>query len=216
MNAMILAAGRGERLRPYTDDCPKPLLTVQGQALIVRHIKALAKAGIKNIVINTSWLAKKIHHALGDGHQFSVEIHYSDEPEALETAGGIRQALDLLSDQFIVVNGDVLTRYPFEKLLSIESEAHVVLVDNPSHNQQGDFSIADKNLLSNQPHQTFSGISVYKKSFFQSLPAGRQALAPLLRSAADKGLVTAEYFDGVWSDVGTVERWQQAEELDLS
>ena len=215
MHAMILAAGRGERLRPYTDSCPKPLLKVQGEALVVRHIKALEQVGIKNIVINTSWLGEKIREALGDGVQFGVEIQYSDEPQALETAGGIRQALDLLDDQFIVVNGDILTNYKFENLLDIKSEAHLVLVDNPAHNQKGDFSINETSLLSNRPALTFSGISAYKKTFFLSLKPGRHALAPLLRSGADSGKITAEYFGGQWSDVGTVERWKEAESLIL-
>ena len=209
MNAMILAAGRGQRLRPFTDCCPKPLLEVRGKALIEYHLAALQQAGIEQVVINISWLAEQIPLALGDGSRFGLHIQYSSEPQALETAGGIVQALPLLDEQFIVVNGDILTDYAFMSLTDIKTDAHLVLVDNPAHNPAGDFSLTD-NKIGNQSNQrlTFAGIAVYQKRFFKNVNAGKQALAPLLRRAADQGHVSGEHFQGRWTDVGTVERWQ--------
>ena len=209
MNAMILAAGRGERLRPYTDSCPKPLLKVKGRALIEYHLEALADAGIQSVVINLSWLAAMIEHRLGDGSKFGLQINYSHEKQALETAGGIIQALPLLDDRFIVVNGDVFTDYDFKRLLKIKTDAHLVLVDNPEHNPAGDFTLTDQ-LVGNeeQGRLTFAGIAVYRKSFFEGLAPGKRALAPLLRERAGDRRVGGEYFNGEWSDVGTVERLQ--------
>ena len=209
MNAMILAAGRGERMRPLTDQCPKPLLPVNGKPLIVYHIEALKRAGIDDIVINISWLAQSIIDALGDGSQFGVRIHYSHEPQALETAGGIVQALNWLEDEFIVVNGDVFSDYDFAQLKLLEHEAQLVLVDNPPHHPAGDFALCDGLLQNHGAEQfTFSGIAAYRKSFFVGVEAGHQALAPLLRTAADDERVGAQYFAGRWSDVGTVDRLQ--------
>lgn len=209
MNAMILAAGRGERLRPYTDTCPKPLLEVRGKPLIEYHLEALASAGVERVVINVSWLADKIKTLLGNGSRFGIEIIYSPEDEALETAGGIINALPYLDDQFIVINGDVFSDYPLERLLNIESEAHLVLVDNPEHNLGGDFAV-DQGLIGNslEDRYTFAGMAVYRKSFFEGLPVGKQALAPLLREAADKGCLSGELYKGLWTDVGTLERWR--------
>lgn len=209
MNAMILAAGRGERLRPFTDTCPKPLLDVRGKALIEYHLEALMKAGIKQLVINISWLAEMIEERLGDGSHFGLQINYSHESEALETAGGIVQALDYLDDRFIVVNADVFTDYPFQQLLEIDSEAHLVLVGNPDHNPAGDFAL-ENGLIGNamENRHTFAGIAVYQKKFFEGLPQGKQALAPLLREAAEANRVSGEFYSGLWTDVGTVERWQ--------
>jgi len=206
---MILAAGRGERMRPLTDHCPKPLLEVNGKPLIEYHIEALKRAGIDDIVINISWLAQKIIDALGNGSRFGVRIHYSHEPQALETAGGIIQALDKLDDAFIVVNGDVLSDYDFASLKSPKLDAQLVLVDNPPQHPDGDFSLCD-GLLQNNGDETFtfSGIAAYRKSFFAELAVGHQALAPLLRAGADDERIGAEYFAGRWSDVGTVERLQ--------
>ncbi len=214
MNAMILAAGRGERLRPYTDHCPKPLLEVNGKALIEYHLEALAKAGIKQVVINISWLAEMVQNRLGNGRNYDLEIIYSHESQALETAGGIIQALPFLDDQFIVVNGDIFTNYPFDQLLNIESPAHLVLVDNPDHNPQGDFTL-EHGLIGNavEARHTFAGIAVYQKKFFAGLGTGKQGLAPLLREAADRKTVNGELYDGVWVDVGTVERWQSLSAL---
>jgi MurNAc alpha-1-phosphate uridylyltransferase len=206
---MILAAGRGERMRPLTDVCPKPLLQVNGKPLIVYHIEALRRAGIDSIVINTSWLADQIVAALGDGSDFGVNIHYSYEPQALETAGGIIHALPLLDDEFIVVNGDVYCDFNFSQLAGFERSAQLVLVDNPAHHPKGDFALCD-GLLMNRGDElfTFAGIAAYRKSFFNDLPDAHQALAPLLRKAADDEEVSAQYFSGRWSDVGTVERLQ--------
>lgn len=209
MNAMILAAGRGERLRPLTDTCPKPLLEVKAKALIEYHLQALVKAGIKQVVINVSWLAQQIEERLGDGSRYGLQIIYSHETTALETAGGIVQALPMLDDRFIVVNADVFTDYPIEQLLNIESDAHLVLVENPSHNPAGDFAI-DNGLLGNDvgSRKTFAGIAVYQKKLFSGLQPGKRALAPLLREAADNGCLTGELYDGSWTDVGTLARWQ--------
>ena len=212
MNAMILAAGRGERMRPLTDTIPKPLLTIKGKPLIVYHLETLKKAGIDSVVINVSWLGEKIQQALGDGSAYGLQIQYSVETQALETAGGIIQALDKLHDEFIVVNGDVFTDFDFTRLLSLTADAHLVLVDNPQHNLSGDFAI-EQGLLVNQGTQqyTYAGISCYKKSFFAGEGEGIKALPPLLRAAADQQRISAEYFQGLWNDIGTPERLQQLE-----
>ena len=207
---MILAAGRGERMRPLTDTCPKPLLTVDDKPLIVYHLEALRNAGLDSIVINVSWLGERIQNALGDGSEYGLRIEYSDEPEALETAGGIIHALDKLHDQFIVVNGDVFTDFDFGSLKGVKTEAHLVLVENPQHNPQGDFAIEDgylSNLTSNR--YTFSGIGCYQKSFFEGYEDGKRSLAPMLRQAADEQHVSAELYSGMWNDIGTPERLQQ-------
>jgi len=206
---MILAAGRGERLRPYTDTCPKPLLEINGKALIDYHLEALARAGISRVVINVSWLGEAIETAIGDGSRYGLEIVYSREPEALEAAGGIVQALQYLDDHFIVVNADIYTDYAFEKLLAVRANAHLVLVGNPDFHSQGDFAIKS-GYLSNDVEQrlTFAGIAQYHRSFFQGQAPGKQALAPLLRQAADKKVLKGEVYAGNWTDVGTLERWQ--------
>ncbi len=207
MKAMILAAGRGERLRPLTDTTPKPLLQVRGMALIEHHLQALARAGFVDIVINLSWLGEQIREHLGDGAGYGVSIAYSEEAEALETAGGIQQALPLLGERFIVVNGDVFTDYDFARLRGLDSQAHLVLVDNPEHNDSGDFSL-DGTVVGNSgsPRHTFSGIAQYHSRFFADLRPGKQALAPMLRAAAARGEVSGELFDGYWLDIGTAER----------
>ena len=209
MNAMILAAGRGERLRPYTDTCPKPLLEVEGRALVEYHLQALARAGIDSVVINVSWLADMIEERLGDGSRFGLRITYSHEHEALETAGGILQALPWLDDRFIVVNGDIFTDHEFSLLPEIDTDAHLVLVDNPEHNPEGDFTL-DHGLVGNEVEDryTFAGIAVYRKKFFEGLPAGKLAMAPLLHEAAKERRVSGELFGGGWVDVGTVDRWR--------
>lgn len=209
MNAMILAAGRGERLRPHTDTCPKPLLDVKGKPLISYHFEALAKAGIKQVVVNVSWLGDKIEEAMGSGKQFGLDIVYSRETQALETAGGIIHALEKLDDRFIVVNGDILTDYHFEQLLSKESIAHLVMVKNPPHHPKGDFGLSDGIVSeAEEGRHTFAGISCFHKSFFEDLVRGKQALAPLLRKAMEDNQVTGELFGGKWIDVGTLERWE--------
>ena len=208
---MILAAGRGDRLRPYTDTCPKPLLKINGRPMIFYHLDALAAAGFDQVVINISWLGEMIEEVVGNGNQFGLEVVYSRESEALETAGGIIQALCHLDDQFVVVNGDVFTDYSFGQLLKIESGAHLVLVKNPDFHPQGDF-VLNNGLLSNDSDErhTFAGIACYRKSFFNDLEPGKRALAPLLRRAADSRLLSGELFRGKWSDIGTLQRWQDA------
>lgn len=211
MKAMILAAGRGERMRPLTDKTPKPLLTVAGKALIEYHIEALAKAGITELVINCAWLGQKIIDKLGDGKQYGVNIVYSDEgQQALETAGGIIHALDLLgNDPFIVVNGDIWCDYDFSKLPKKPSGlAHLVMTNNPAHNPQGDFVLQSDGFLKadGDNRLTFSGIGVYKPALFAGLPEGKQPLAPLLRSAMQNNKITGEKHPGKWQDIGTPER----------
>lgn len=215
MKAMILAAGRGERLRPLTDTTPKPLIEVAGKPLIQHHIENLRQAGIRDIVINTAWLAQKIHQALGDGSALGVNIHYSDEGTALETAGGILRALPLLGDDpFLVINGDIWCDYDLARLPAPGTDklAHLVLVDNPPHNPGGDFCIENGLLRNTGPDMlTFSGIGVYRAKILDGQDEGPLPLAPILRSCADKGLVSAEHHAGRWTDVGTVERLQQLE-----
>jgi MurNAc alpha-1-phosphate uridylyltransferase len=211
MNAMILAAGRGERLRPYTDSCPKPLLQIRGKALIEYHLEALAAAGIPRVVINLSWLGEQIEAAIGDGSRYGLEVMYSREPEALDTAGGIIQALERLGDRFLVVNADIYTDYPFEKLLSIEANAHLVLVENPDYRLEGDFTIEQGSLGNDlEQRHTFAGIAQYHRSFFQGLATGKRSVVPLLREAADNRMLKGELYAGKWNDIGTVERWRSA------
>jgi len=209
MKAMILAAGRGERMRPLTDAVPKSLLEVQGKPLIVHHLEALARAGFSEIVVNLSWLGNQIRDLLGSGSDFKLVIEYSEEPEALETAGGILQALPLLGERFIVVNADIFTAYDFARLRQLDSMAHLVLVENPQHNSAGDFSLEESTVGNNgSPCYTFSGIAQYRSSFFEGLAPGKHALAPLLHTAANKRQVTGELFHGSWTDIGTLERLQ--------
>lgn len=211
MKAMILAAGRGERMRPLTDIVPKPLLKVAGKALIEYHIEALAKAGITELVINCAWLGQQLINKLGDGSRYGVSITYSDEgDEALETAGGIINALHLLGEKpFIVVNGDIWCDYDFSRLSEQPGGlAHLVMVANPEHNLKGDFSLGDDDKLQAEGESilTFSGIGVYHPRLFGGLPTGKQPLAPLLRQAMQQNKVTGEIHEGVWLDIGTPER----------
>lgn len=210
MKAMILAAGRGERLRPLTDSTPKPLLNVRGKPLIAYHLEALARAGFGEVVINLSWLGEQIRERLGDGGEFGLQIAYSDEATALETAGGILQALPLLGERFVVVNGDVFTDYDFSRLRDADSLAHLVLVENPAHNAAGDFSLEGASIINQgRPMHTFSGIAQYQRSFFDGMAPGKQALAPPLRAAAERGQVSGELYRGEWVDIGTAERLAQ-------
>ena len=215
MKAMILAAGRGERMRPLTDHTPKPLLEVGGKALIVWHIERLVAAGFTDIVINHAHLGRQIETRLGDGSQWEASIQYSPEQVALETAGGIAYALPLLGvSPFLVVNGDVFTEIDFSALKSAwiaPNLAHLVMVDNPMQHSEGDFSYLDGNLLTEgQQKLTFSGVGVYHPCLFADVVRGQPAkLAPLLREAIAKGLVSAQHFKGVWHDIGTPERLQQ-------
>ncbi len=212
MRAMILAAGRGERLRPLTDTTPKPLLEVKGQPLITHHLKNLAQAGFREIVINLAHLGEQIRATLGNGEQWGLNIHYSPEPAgALDTGGGIMQALPLLGDApFAVINADIFSHYPLARLRAVKcSHAHLVLVPNPKHNSDGDFALQGGHVLSEpdgQLRHTFSGISVYHPRFFDTTPTGRFSVVPVLREAMNARRVTGELFRGYWRDIGTVER----------
>ena len=212
MKAMILAAGRGERMRPLTDHTPKPLLPVAGQPLIVHHLKALRAAGIADLVINTGHLGERLPATLGDGRQWGVRIVYSPEPpDALETGGGIFRALPLLgAEPFLVVNGDVWTDYPLSQLPATPlGLAHLVLVDNPPHHPQGDFSLeGDDGRVgeAGERRLTFGGLSVLRPELFAGCAPGRFPLGPLLRRAMADGAVTGERYPGAWRDIGTPQR----------
>ncbi len=210
MKAMILAAGRGERMRPLTDTTPKPLLPVGGKPLIVHHIEALAKAGLDELVINLGHLGEQIRHTLNDGSQWGVHIKYSQEPPgALETGGGIFQALPLLgTEPFIIVNGDVWCDYPFKRLPNqLDELAYLVLVDNPPHHPEGDFALSQGKVSeTGEQCLTFSGISMLDPILFTGCEPGRFPLAPLLRQAMTEGQVSGEYYRGLWQDIGTPER----------
>jgi MurNAc alpha-1-phosphate uridylyltransferase len=212
MKAMILAAGRGERMRPLTDTVPKALLSVGGYTLIEHHLRSLAEAGITEIVINVAWLGQQIMDYLGDGRRYGVTIQYSDEGErALETGGGIANALPLLgAEPFWIVNGDVHARFSFRSpAIVAETLAHLVLVPNPDHNSRGDFALRD-GLVRNtgEVMYTYSGIAIMRPELFANHPGGAFPLAPLLRSAADNGQLTGELLAEGWVDVGTPERLQ--------
>ena len=224
MRAMILAAGFGERLRPLTETTPKPLLQVGGKPLIQYHIESLAKAGIREIVINTSWLGHLIESYVGDGSRFGVEVFWSRENEPLETGGGIRRALPLLgSDPFLIVNGDVWSDYPLESLVtrqwSEEIDAHLVLVPNPPFKASGDFSLCDDGLvhypIEGIPSYTFSGISMMRPEIFALHPSASEKfpLRKVLESSVRAKSVSGELFDGEWWDVGTVERFDMLNTL---
>jgi N-acetyl-alpha-D-muramate 1-phosphate uridylyltransferase len=208
--AMILAAGRGERMRPLTDQVPKPLLPVRGKALIDHHLERLARAGIERIVINLAWLGGMIRDSVGDGSRFGVRIEYSDEaPQALETGGGIFRALPLLGEgAFLVVNGDVFSDYPLaEASLPLERDAHLILVPNPPQHPNGDFGVAGGLALPDAPVRfTFSGIAIYRRELFAGCAGGVFPLKPLLIRAMEKGRCSAEIYRGSWHDVGSIER----------
>ena len=213
---MILAAGRGERMRPLTDKTPKPLLRVGGLRLIEYHLLALAKAGIEEVVINHAYLGEQIVDALGAGQQFNLNIVYSPESEALETGGGIFNALPLLGDQpFWVVNGDVWIDYSFHCVaLSANIRAHLVLVDNPEHHPLGDFCLNDGKVSQCETQRlTYSGLGIYHPDLFKNCRAGKFPLAPLLRQAMDQHQVSGEYCQGPWFDIGTPQRLQFLDHL---
>lgn len=215
MKAMILAAGRGERMRPLTDDCPKPLLQAGGMSLIERHVRRLAAAGFRDLVVNHAWLGERIEGALGDGSRFGIRIRYSPEGEALETAGGIARALPLLGEApFLVVNGDVHCDYDPARARTIAARldarplvAWLVLVPNPGHHRAGDFILEGGRVRDegDGARLTFSGIGIYHPRLFDGV-SGRAPLAPLLRRAMAEGRVAGERHDGDWIDVGTPER----------
>ncbi|MES2819504.1 MAG: nucleotidyltransferase family protein [Pseudomonadota bacterium] len=217
MKAMILAAGKGERLRPLTLHTPKPLVQVGGVALIDYHLRALAAAGVSEVVINHAWLGQQIVEHLGDGQGFGLQIRYSAEGEPLETGGGIFRALPLLGEApFILVNGDIWCEYPFATLPRPDGLAHLVLVDNPAHHAAGDFALHDGQVSETRadvPSLTYSGIAVLDPRLFDGCAAGAFKLAPLLRRAMAAGRVSGERFAGPWVDVGTHERLAEVERL---
>jgi len=212
MKAMILAAGRGERMRPLTDHTPKPLLQVGGKSLIFWHLERLAAAGFKDVVINHAHLGAQIENALGDGSQWGVRIQYSPEKIALETAGGIANAMPLLGDApFLVVNGDVFADIDFAALKLVSPNvAHLVMVDNPPQHAAGDFALSGGKLsVEGTQKLTFSGVGIYQPSLFAEVKRGESAkLAPLLKAAMAQGLVSGSHHQGAWHDIGTPERLQ--------
>lgn len=225
MKAMILAAGRGERMRPLTDTTPKPLLKVGNERLIGWHLRRLKQAGIQEIVINHAWLGKTIEATLKNGSDYGVQITYSAEGEkGLETAGGIANALPFLGDEpFLVVNGDVFTDMDFQaavqeaKRLPENQMAYLWLVNNPEHHPKGDFFLENNNLIVEESREgrrgTFSGIGLYRPSLFEGIaPNSVAKLAPLLRQAMAKKQVGGAFYDGLWIDVGTPERLRLADE----
>jgi MurNAc alpha-1-phosphate uridylyltransferase len=219
VKAMILAAGRGERMRPLTDRLPKPLLPVCGRALLDYHLEALARAGFRDVVINIAYRGVQVvEHC--QRRDYGLALHFSDEgPTALETGGGIRRALPLLGDgPFAVINGDIHTDYPFARLLQTARAlpapqlAHLVMVPNPAHRGAGDFALAGGLLHdAGEPRLTFSGIGLYRAGLFAGTQDGAFPLAPLLRAAMREGRVGGERYDGRWCDVGTPERLAQLE-----
>lgn len=210
MMAMILAAGRGERLRPLTDQVPKSLIEVRGQSLLEMHLEKLRDAGIETVVINLGWLGEQIVACVGAGTAFGLEVIYSPEGDnILETGGGIHKALPVLgSDPFLVMNADIYTDMPIPDVtLGIDTLGHLVMVPTPDYRDHGDFSLRD-GLVRNDvaPTLTFSGVAIYRPEFFDGCEAGRFPLAPMLREAADAGRLTGAVYEGLWADIGTPER----------
>jgi len=207
---MVLAAGRGERLRPLTDHTPKPLLEVRGKPLILWHLEALARAGVREVVINLSWLGGRIRAAVGEGGRLGLQIHYSEEPAApLEAGGGIFQALPLLgAAPFLVVNGDTYTDVDFSRLgIAPTALAQLLLVPNPEHHPHGDFALQDGEVLeAGETTYTYAGIGVYRPEFFAGCTPGRFPLLPLLRRAIAARRLRGELYTGHWADVGSAER----------
>jgi MurNAc alpha-1-phosphate uridylyltransferase len=216
MKAMILAAGRGLRMAPLTDNRPKPLLEAGGQPLITWHLEKLAAAHIREVVVNVAHLGSMIEESLGDGNRFGVSIQYSRETEALETAGGIAWALSKLGDEpFLVINADVYSDLDYTKLrnqdMASAVQAHLVLVPNPSHHPSGDFRLSD-GLVTNGENElwTYSGLGIYRPELFGTIvPGAKCPLAPLLRQAADDGRVSGQLHSGFWMDVGNPQRLQE-------
>lgn len=210
MKAMVLAAGRGERMRPLTDHMPKPLLPVGGRPLVAHHLTALAAAGYREVVMNCAWLGEQLRATLGDGGEWGVSITYSPEPwPALDTGGGIFQALPLLGpDPFLLVNGDTWCDVAFARLaLPRGMLGHLVFVPNPPHNPGGDFGLADGRVLPDADSRyTYSGVAVLTPELFDGCTPGRFPLVPLLRKAASDGRLSGLLHDGFWTDVGTPER----------
>lgn len=220
MRAMILAAGRGERLRPLTDEVPKPLVEIDGKPLVEYHLENLAGAGFREIVINQGHLGHLLPPKLGDGRRWNINIHWSDEqPEALETGGGIFKALPQLGHApFLVINGDVWTDYPFARLRAVKCDwAHLVMVPNPEHNPKGDFALEGARVrIGGDRPLTFSGIGVYHPRLFNNCQPGKFSVVPLLRSAMEDHVVTGEEFHGDWDDIGTLRRLKAVQQTHRS
>ena len=209
---MLLAAGRGERLRPLTDSMPKALVEVRGTSLLERHLEALAAAGVETCVINLGWHGDQILSRIGSGSAFGLNVIYSPEgDDVLETGGGIHRALPVLGpDPFLVVNADVYTDMPYPQTLRDDVDAHLVMVATPAFKTQGDFDLVDGYVVnSDTPQLTFSGVALYRPGFFRDCKPGRFPLAPMLRAAADAGRLGGELYRGTWEDVGTPERLQR-------
>lgn len=210
MRAMILAAGRGERLRPLTDELPKSLVEVHGESLLERHLENVRSSGIKTVVINLGWLGEHIVERVGSGERYGLEVIYSQEgDDVLETGGGIHKALPMLgSDPFLVVNADIYTDMPVPDVALAESHlGHLVMVPTPDYRDSGDFDIEEGLIRNaNSAAYTFSGVAIYRPAFFDGCEAGRFPLAPLLREAADRGQLSGSLYEGLWADVGTPER----------
>ena len=215
---MILAAGRGERMRPLTDSIPKPLLLLGGKSLIAWHLEALARVGFTEVVINLSWQGQALRAALGDGRQFGLRIQFSDEgATALETGGGIFRALPLLgTDPFVVVNGDVWSDFDHAQWvanardLATTTHAHLVLVPNPPQHPQGDFALVRGAIQFDKPQRfTFSGMGLYRPAFFFGCQDGKFPLLPLLRRAAEANALRGQIYQGAWHDIGTPQRLQE-------
>ena len=207
---MILAAGRGERLRPLTDSTPKALIEVRGQSLLERHLRAMHAGGIRDVVINLGWLGEAIRDRVGNGDAYGLSVHYSDEGEnVLETGGGIFRALPMLGDEpFLVVNADIFTDMPIPEIgLPGDAVGHLVLVDTPEYRRHGDFDLVDGKVKNaREPLLTYSGVAVYRPEFFSNAEPGRFSIVPMLQQAAHAGLLQGSHYDGNWADVGTPER----------
>lgn len=210
MRAMILAAGRGERLRPLTDTVPKSLVEVHGKSLLEQHLQRLQNGGIRKVVINLGWLGEKIVERIGSGARFGLDVTYSQEGDnVLETGGGIYKALPFLGGApFLVVNADIFTDMPVGNVtLADEDLGHLVMVRTPSYRDHGDFDLrADRVRNTDKTTLTFSGVAVYRPEFFAGCEAGRFPLAPMLREAADAGRLSGSLYEGTWEDVGTQSR----------
>lgn len=210
MIAMILAAGRGERLRPVTDSVPKSLVEINGQALLERHLRSLAEGGVETVVINLGWLGDQITERIGSGEKFGLNVVYSQEGDnILETGGGIHRALPVLgSDPFLVINADIYTAMPLPDVqLGDDDMVHLVCVPVPEDRASGDFAIVDGRIRNNgKPMFTFSGVSIYRPEFFADCTPGRFSVVPMLRAAADADRISGSIYSGLWRDVGTPER----------
>lgn len=209
MIAMILAAGRGERLRPITDTIPKALIEIAGESLLERHLEAVRAAGIETVVINLGWLGEQITTRIGSGAGFGLTVVYSPEgDDVLETGGGIYRALPLLgTDPFLVLNADVFTDMPLPMTIADDVDGHLMLIPKPEHNPSADFDLVDGRIrVSDTPAYTFSGVAIYRPEFFTACKAGRFPLAPMLYAAAAKGRLSGQLYDGCWADIGTPAR----------